>query len=82
VTRAQRGRAPLPEARDRADDEAGPLLAQVGGAEAEALEHARPEALHEHVGGKRELARAGARVLLAQVEPQRAFAAVEPAVEE
>ena len=69
--------AVLAVARDRAVDEARVLLAQPLVAHAEAVHHAGPEGLEQHVVLAHQPQQHLAAALLLQVQPDRALAAVE-----
>jgi hypothetical protein len=73
--------AVLAVAADRAEDEAGVLLAQPVGADAEAVEHAGAERLEQHVVLAHERQQHLAPALLLEVEPHRALVAVQRQVE-
>src|SRR5262249_56320081 len=66
---------------DRAVDESGVGLAENVIADAEAIEHARAEALHQHVGRLRQFQQSFFSWFLLQVEPDRALVAVEAEVD-
>ena len=69
-------RARLAEARDRQIDDARFALGDRGVAEAQAIDHAGPEALQEHVGTVDQAPQDGAAILLLQVERDGALAEV------
>src|SRR3954466_3050147 len=77
VAAAVAQRAVLPVAGDRAVDELLVLLAQALVADAEAVEHARPEGLQQHVGVADEAQQDLAALIALEVEPDRALPAVE-----
>src|SRR5215210_4311668 len=74
-------RTVLAVAGDRAVDQRRIRLAQHLVADAQPLEHARPEALDQHVGGFGELQESLPSPLLLQVEPDRALIAVQRQVD-
>src|SRR5436190_14285225 len=77
MARAVAVRPVLPVAGDRAVDEARVLLAQALVAHTEALEHARPEGLEQHVILARQSQEDVAAALLLEVDADRALVAVQ-----
>src|SRR5215207_3168604 len=81
VARAVAVRAVLAVAGDRAVDERRVRLAKYLVADAQVVEHTRPEALDQGVGGLDQLEQRLSAALLLQVDPDRALVAVERQVE-